>query len=202
MRVGEVGRRASCYPRRRPERCPLPLSTFPKSVVAAPDSQSPSSRHPTPKEVSISYSRNAFSVGKTAAPCGNRHLWSGIQERCAVGQGAPERRRRPSTSSRVRPYPVHAGVHASSSSHTLSTVFRENSCAILPLLWIISARIGRSLHDYSMFMRKEPLQWPDAVATSAMPKSLVNEIESKGWWRPMNGHLISPANREPIRSSA
>ncbi|MFT3945063.1 MAG: DUF559 domain-containing protein [Ancrocorticia sp.] len=63
----------------------------------------------------------------------------------------------------------------------------------LTLLWIISARIGRSLHDYLMFMRKEPLQWPEAVATSAMPKSLVNEMESKDWWRPMNGHLVSPA---------
>lgn len=47
-----------------------------------------------------------------------------------------------------------------------------------------------------MFMRRELLNWPEAVSTSSMPKSLVRELERNGWWRPINGHLIAPAEQQ------
>lgn len=63
-------------------------------------------------------------------------------------------------------------------------------------LWILSARIAGNRHDCSMFMRRESLNWPEAVSTSSMPKSLVRELERNGWWRPINGHLIAPAEQQ------
>ncbi|MFT0847482.1 hypothetical protein VR010_06970 [Actinomycetaceae bacterium L2_0104] len=41
-------------------------------------------------------------------------------------------------------------------------------------------------------MSGDPLRWPRVVATSAMPRSEVRELERQGWWRPTKGFLVEP----------